>query len=81
MSDFEGDSVPETKQGFTVTASPLNSVKLELGIILIIGFFLLFIVSAVVESNLLQIGLLGAYGLSAMIWLIHRVRKIMAELN
>ena len=74
-------SIPENKSGFTVAASPLNPVKLELGIILIIGFFLLFIVTSLIESQLVQFGVLGAYGIMSMLWLIHRVRSLVTALE
>lgn len=81
MSDPKLGSVPENKTGFTVTASPLNPVKLELGIILIIGFFLFFIVSSVIDSQVTQIGILGLFGLISMSWIIYRVRKLMGNFN
>lgn len=81
MSDLKSDSVPETKQSFTVAASPFNSVKLELGIVLVVGFFLLFVVSMTINSQIIQLGVLGGYGLVTMSWLIFRVKRLTVKLN
>ncbi|HFE36876.1 MAG TPA: hypothetical protein ENK06_00470 [Gammaproteobacteria bacterium] len=81
MSNPKRDSLPQTKAGFTVASSPLNPVKLELGIILVIAFFILIIVSYTVESILHQLALLLSYGAVSMLWLMFRVRKIMMKLN
>jgi len=81
LTDSKRDSVPENPSGFTIAASPLNPVKFELGIILIIGFSLIFIVSGSVDSQALQIILLAVYGFLSMFWLIYRVRTLMAKLD
>jgi len=75
--DSKNDSIPENRSGFTVAASPFNPVKLELGAILIIGIVLLLIVDSVTDSRVSQLGILLCYGLSAMGWLVIRVRKIL----
>jgi len=74
-------SIPENKLGFTVSASPLNPVKLELGLILVIGFFAFFIITYSIDSVASQFIFLGAYGLFGMMWIIHRARKLMAQMN
>ncbi len=81
MPELKSDSVPETKPSFTVAASPFNAVKLELGVVLVIGFFLLFIVSSLIDSPFMQVGLLGGYGAVSMLWLIFRVRRVVATLS
>ena len=81
MSNPKPGSVPENKTGFTVAASPLNPVKLELGIILIIGFCLFFILSSVIDSQIMQIGVLSGFGCLSLFWIIYRVRKLMSELD
>lgn len=73
--DSKTGSIPEKKSGFTVDASPLNPVKLELGAILIIGVVLLLIVEYIADSRISQLGILGCYGLSAMGWLVIRTKK------
>lgn len=81
MNDSEGGSVPQNKRRFTVAASPLNPAKLELGLILFVGIFLLFSVGSIFESQATQIAVLLSYGLISMIWLIIRVRRIMQNLD
>lgn len=80
MSDTEHESVPENKKGFTIKASPLNPVKLELGAIIIIGVFLLLSVAYVVPSDSTQLLILFSYGLIAMVWLMVRVRRVLRSL-
>ena len=82
---MSGDSrpsiIPENKTGFTVEASPFNQIKLELGAILIIGVALLLIIDFIVPSKASQLGVLGFFGLTAMGWIIIRVKKTMKNLN
>jgi len=79
--DRKSRSIPENKSGFTVAASPLNPVKLELGIVLILGFVLFLVVSYLVESPLAQFGILIAYGLLSMLWIIYRVKSLITALE
>jgi len=79
VSDSKRDSVPQNKRNFTITASPLNPVKFELGIILFIGFFLLISVQGFVKSPVAQIGTLAGYGIISMVWLIYRTRRLLAQ--
>lgn len=72
------DSVTGGK-GLTVAPSPLNEVKLDLGIILAVGVLLLLVQGRVLESLSLQLLLLLSYGLSGMIWIVIRVRWVMAQ--
>ena len=68
-------------KGLTVAPSPLNEVKLDLGIILVVGVLLLLVQGRVVDSLPLQLLLLLSYGLLGMSWIIVRVRRVMAKLN
>jgi len=79
VNDSKRDSVPQSKRNFTVSASPLNPVKFELGIILFIGFFLLISVQGFAKSPLAQIGILVAYGTVSMLWLIYRTKKLVEQ--
>ena len=79
--DRKSRSIPENKAGFTVAASPLNPVKLELGIILVVGFFLLFFVTNMFESQFTQFTILGAFGVLSMLWIIFRVRNLLTEIE
>ncbi len=66
-------------KGMTVAPSPLNEVKLELGIILAVGALLLLAQGRVVDSLPLQFLLLTSYGLIGLIWIVVRTRRVMAK--
>jgi hypothetical protein len=63
--------------GFGVAASPLNGVKLDVGVILVLGALLLLVHSLLISGFWLQTGLLLSYGLGAAWWVMYRVRRIM----
>ncbi|MBZ4193856.1 MAG: hypothetical protein LAE24_06045 [Candidatus Contendobacter sp.] len=68
-------------KGMMVAPSPLNEVKLELGIILAIGGLLLLAQGRVLDSLLLQLLALVSYGLIGLVWIVVRTRRIMAKLS
>jgi hypothetical protein len=68
-------------KGMMVAPSPLNEVKLDLGIILTVGVLVLLVQGRVMDSLPLQFLLLLSYGLLGMMWIIVRVRRIMAKLE
>jgi hypothetical protein len=68
-------------KGLTVAPSPLNEVKLDLGIILVVGGLLLLIQGRIINDLALQFLLLLSYGLLGMAWIIVRVRRVMAKLD
>ncbi|MFO1420177.1 MAG: hypothetical protein U1F59_04365 [Candidatus Competibacteraceae bacterium] len=61
----------------TVAPSPLNEIKLDLGIILVVGFLLLLLQGRILDSLSLQLLLLASYGLLGMIWIVARARRIL----
>ena len=65
----------------TVAPSPLNEVKLDLGIILAVGLLLLLVQGRAVNGLPLQFLLLSSYGLLGMIWIVVRVRRVVAKLE
>ena len=65
-------------KGMTVAPSPLNEVKLDLGIILTVGGLLLLVQGRIVESVLVQLLVLVSYGLLGLCWIVIRTRKVMA---
>lgn len=78
MVDNErGGSVPRRRRGFTVAVSPFNPVKLELAVILVVGLLLLIVHGRLVDGALAQLGLLLAYGVGAMLWLLWRTRRVL----
>lgn len=66
------------RKGLTVASSPLNDVKLDLGVILTVGVVLLLVQGRVLDSLLLQLLLLASYSLLGMIWIVVRTCHIMA---
>ncbi len=76
MSNSERpDSLPQRRRGLTVAPSPLNAVKLELGIILGLGLVIWLVQGRVSDNPLVQYGLLGGFGGMAMTWLMVRTRR------
>ncbi|HRD67226.1 MAG TPA: hypothetical protein PKY50_13860 [Candidatus Competibacter sp.] len=69
------------RKGMAVAPSPLNEVKLDLGIILTIGALLLLVQGRVVDGLPLQFLLLLSYGLLGMMWIVVRVRRVMTKLE
>ncbi len=67
-------------KGMTVAPSPLNEVKLDLGVILTIGGVLLLVQGRIVESLLVQFLVLVSYGLLGSCWIVFRTRRVMAEM-
>ena len=68
-------------KGKTVAPSPLNAVKLELGMILAVGGLLLLAQGRVMDSLPLQLLALAGYGLLGLIWIVARTRRIMSKLS
>ena len=75
----ESSSVTGGK-GMTVAPSPLNEIKLDLGIILTVGGLLLLVQGRIVESVPVQLLVLVSYGLLGLCWIVIRTRKVMAEI-
>jgi len=69
-------SVSQSEGGFTVVASPFNTVKVELGIILILGVVLFLWHEHLSSDGDVQIAILAGYGVLAALWLVGRVKKI-----
>lgn len=67
-------------KGMTVAPSPLNEIKLELGIILTVGGLLLLVQGRLVDSLPVQLLVLVSYGFLGLTWIIVRTRKVMAEI-
>ena len=64
-------------RGFGVGPSPLNVVKLDLALIASVGLLLLVVVHGLGGALWTQIGILFAYGLTGMVWLVVRTRKVL----
>ncbi len=79
MKGLKRDSVSQNKLGITVTASPFNSVKFDLGLFVIIGFVFWLIHDKLIEGSGWQWLSLCLYGLGAMVWLMVKTNKIRAQ--
>jgi len=64
-----------------VAPSPLNEVKLDLGVILAVGLVLLLVQGRVLDNLLLQLLLLLSYGVLGMTWIIIRTRRVIAKIT
>ncbi|MFZ1325626.1 MAG: hypothetical protein WAT67_06315 [Candidatus Contendobacter sp.] len=64
-------------QGMRVAPSPLNTVKLELAVILVVGFLLLLAQGKLLDSLLAQLLVLSSYSLAGMVWIVVRTRAIL----
>lgn len=76
------EPVPATpKTGFGVAASPFNGIKIELGIVILIGFVLWLAADSITGSLATQLLLLVSYGLISAFWLIFRTRRVLQRWN
>lgn len=74
----DSDSVA-VRKGFMVAPSPLNEVKLDLGVILVVGVVLLLVQERALDNLLLQLLLLSSYGLLGMFWIVVRTHRVIAK--
>lgn len=73
-------SATRQPKGFGVAASPFNTVKLELAIILVFGVVLGLLLDSITPHNGLQILILAIYGVGASLWLWLRTRRVESRL-
>ena len=66
-------------KGFSVRASPFNPVKLELGIILLMGLLLILVVHRISDNMAEQLVILLVFGVISMFWLIRRIRQVVQQ--
>jgi hypothetical protein len=76
-SDRHVGAETQRRRGFSVAPSPLNAVKFDLGVILVLGIFLLLVHAKLVSGVGAQLLLLVAYGLASMVWLVVRTRRVL----
>lgn len=72
-------SLPRQRRSFTVAASPFNGVKFDLALLVIVGVVVWLIHDRLIDNGLGQMLFLAGYGLSAMIWLVAKTRRIEQE--
>lgn len=78
---ISSESIACKTKGFSVAASPLNAVKLELIVIFIIAGLFWLLLDGLNLDGVLQIILLGIYSMSAMLWVIFRTKKILRKIS
>jgi len=76
----KGQSLSRAQKGFTVAASPLNGVKVDLAVVIVLGILLLITHGLLSESTLVQLAILLGYGLTAMAWIVLKTRRLMSKL-
>ena len=67
-------------KGMTVAPSPLNEVKLDLAIILVVGGLLLLVQGRLLDSLLEQLLVLASYGVLGMLWIVIRARNVLQRI-
>ncbi len=72
---------PSAGKGFGVAASPLNRVKLELGIILLVGLLLWLAVDSITADFANQLLILAFFGGTSALWLVLRTRRTLQQLT
>lgn len=74
-------SVTQTRVGLTVKPSPFNEIKLELGVVLLLSLVVWLLVEGFVSDLTSQLLILFGTGLSGMIWLIVRIKKLASAIE
>lgn len=72
-------NITRPRRGFTIGASPFNGVKLELGLLLVVGVVLVLIHRRIVAGALGQLALLGGYGVVSLLWIVARTRWVLVR--
>lgn len=76
-SKHEGPrSVTRQRKTFALAASPLNDVKLALGVIILVGVLLILVTGRLTISPAAQVLLLSCYGVVAALWLVVKTRRV-----
>ena len=79
-NDKNAGSLLSAKRGVTVYASPFNTIKLELGIILLLGVIAWILVDMLVANPVSQLLYLGGFGLASMSWIVLRIKILKRKL-
>lgn len=76
--DKNRHSVTGKRRRVTVAPSPFNAVKYELGVLLILAIPVGLLIIKLVAGDGRQLLYLLAYGALAALWLVFRVRRVLA---
>ena len=74
-------SVPQKGAGLVVEPSPLNHIKLELGLVLCVAALVLLLTPSLSADLFVQLAILLGFGVMASAWLVWRIRKTVAQLT
>lgn len=66
--------------GFSVAPSPFNSIKLELGVIIVLLPLVWGLVHVFISSTLLQFIALAGFSAAASLWLLFRIYRLQQRL-
>jgi hypothetical protein len=72
-------TVSPRENAFTIAPSPLNGVKFELGVVIVIGVLLLLIQGRITSNTVIQLLLLVGYGILGMGWIMVRTRQVVVK--
>ncbi len=72
-------SPAKPKTGFGVAPSPFNGVKLELGIVLVLGAVLWLGANFIIASLGGQLLMLAVYGIASTLWLMFRTCRVLRQ--
>ena len=67
------------KKGLYVAPSPLNGVKLDLGLFILFGFVLFMVLENINISQGLRFLLLGCWALLMLVWVVVKTRAIIKK--
>lgn len=70
------DPAEKKLKSFSVAPSPFNTVKLELGIIIVLGILLVLALNSITQNLTLQFAILIGAGVVGMIWIVWRTKTV-----
>jgi len=72
---------PSNKKSFNVEPSPLNPVKFELAIIILVGIVFWLVINSIIKDQVTQIILLLLYSCLGTGWTVLRIRNIVSRVR
>ncbi|NOY67242.1 MAG: hypothetical protein GXP13_07515 [Gammaproteobacteria bacterium] len=78
-SENKGASVTRKTRHVTVAPSPLNTVKLDLGIIIFLSVLVTITVLNYFDDAFMQLMFLSGFGLISTVWIIFRTKRVLAS--
>lgn len=75
------DPAEKKQKSFSVAPSPFNPIKLELGIIIVLGILLVLVLNSITQNLTLQFAILFGAGAVGMVWIVWRTKSILRNQN